>query len=69
MPYINHYFSKSVEEFVNKLKRGDAERGATKENNYYQIGKYFYINEITPQKIDYLEKHLGIDLSKYKKIN
>ena len=67
--YINHYFSKSVEEFVNKLKRGDAERGATKENNYYQIGKYFYINEITPQKIDYLEKHLGIDLSKYKKIN
>ena len=49
------------------MKRGDAQKGATKENNYYQIGKYFYINEITPQKIDYLEKHLGIDLSKYKK--
>jgi hypothetical protein len=62
--YINHYYSKSLEEFVNKLKRGDAQRGVNKENNYYQIGKYFYINEITPQKIDYLEKHLGIDLKK-----
>lgn len=65
--YINHYYSKSLEEFINKLKRGDALKGTTKENYYYQIGKYFYINEINSQKIDYMEKNLGINLSQYKK--
>lgn len=66
--YINHYYSKSLEEFVDKLKRGDAHKGANKENDYYQIKKYFYINEITFQKINYIEKQLGIDLSQYKKL-
>lgn len=40
--YINHYYSKSLEEFVNKLKRGDGEKGATKKNDYYQISHIFY---------------------------
>jgi hypothetical protein len=67
--YINHYYSKSLEEFIFKLKRGDAEKGATKENDLYQIKKYFYINKITFPKINYMEKHLGIDLSQYKKLH
>ena len=67
--YINHYYSKSLEEFIFKLKRGDAEKGATKENDLYQIKKYFYINKITLRKINYMEKHLGIDLSQYKKLH
>jgi hypothetical protein len=51
---------------VNKLKRGDGEKGISKKNDYYQIRKFFYINKITLQKIKYLEKHLGVDLSQYK---
>jgi hypothetical protein len=66
--YINHYYGKSVEEFVEKLKRGDVYRGITKKNNMYQIKKYFYINKITKQKLDYIEKILGskVNLSKYR---
>ena len=63
----NHYYCKSLEEFVNKLKRGDGQRGITKNNDYYQISKFFYINKITLKKIKYLEKHLGVDLSQYKR--
>jgi hypothetical protein len=65
--YINHYYCKSLEEFVNKLKRGDGQKGITKNNDYYQISKFFYINKITLKKIKYLEKHLGVDLSQYKR--
>lgn len=37
-------------------------------NNMYQIKKYFLINKITSQKLDYLEKILGqsVNLSDYR---
>ena len=65
--YINHYYGKTVEEFVGKLKRGDMQFGNGKKNYLYQINKFFYINEITYEKIIFLEKKLGINLLKYKK--
>ena len=65
--YINHYYSKSTEEFYEKLKRGDMQFGNSTKNYYYQIKKYFSINKITNQKIDYLEKMLRINLKEYKK--
>ena len=46
--YINHYYGKSLEEFVEKLKRGDVYKGITKNNNMYQIKKYFYIINFFP---------------------
>lgn len=39
--YIKHYAFKSTEEFINKITRGDAIRGFTKENVLHKIGIYF----------------------------
>ncbi len=68
--YINHYYGKSVDEFIEKLRRGDVYKGITKNNNMYQLKKYFYINKITTKKLNYIEKKLGkknVDLSEYRK--
>ena len=66
--YINHYYGKSVEEFIEKLKRGDVYKGITKNNNMYQLKKYFYINKITNEKLDYIEEKLGseVNLTEYR---
>ena len=67
--YINHYFSKSTEEFVNKIKRGDILRGNNTNINNFQIYKYFLINKLNSEKIKYMKENLGslVDLSKYIK--
>ena len=65
--YINHYYGKSLEEFVQKLKRGDIQLGITKKNNLYQIKKYFYINKLTNEKLDYIERELKLNLSEFRK--
>ena len=67
--FINHYYCKSLEEFVDKLKRGDIYKGNSIVNNMYQIKKYFYINKITSKKLDFIEKKLGklVNLSEYRK--
>ena len=39
--YIKHYAFKSTEEFINKIKRGDAVRGLNKKNILHKIGIYF----------------------------
>ena len=65
--YINHYFSKSTEEFVNKINRGDILRGDNIKINNWQIKKYFTINKLTNEKLNYFDKHLGskVNLSIY----
>ena len=66
--YIDHYFSKSLDEFIEKLKRGDANMG--KDNNSFIkiIGNYFEYNKMTKEKIEYIENGIGLDLSEYKKL-
>ena len=61
--YFIHYFSKSTEEFINKIKRGDAIYGFKILGN---IKKYFKINKITIEKINMFEKKLKVNLSKYR---
>ena len=61
--YIIHYFSKSTEEFIFKIKRGDAIYG---KKIFTNIKKYFNINNITIEKINMFEKELKINLSKYR---
>ena len=67
--FIRHYYGKSVQEFVEKIKRGDLMRGIAKNVTEFAIKKFFYINEITLEKIEYLKKHLGnnYNLSNYIK--
>ena len=63
--YIIHYYSKSTEEFINKLNRGDAFSTATE---YYlqRVEKYFNQSEMTKEKIDMIEKGTKLDLSKFR---
>ena len=65
--YIKHYYSKSVQEFIDKINRGDLLRGNDKKIVDWAIEKFFYINKITKTKIKYLQYHLGskYNLSKY----
>lgn len=70
--YIKHYYSKTVEEFCIKLKKGDAHynnknnnrNGATKR----RIRLFFYLNKKTEQKIRILKNCTGIDIKKIIKI-
>ena len=65
--YIKHYYGKSVQEFVEKMNRGDLLRGNAKMTIEWAIEKFFYINKITWEKIRYIQKNLGneYNLSKY----
>ena len=64
--YIDHYYSKSTEEFINKINRGDILNNSTK-YFMHKIKKYFLQNKITKKKIEMIEKGTGLNLSIYKK--
>lgn len=64
--YIDHYYSKSTEEFILKITKGDPLR-PDKGYIYERIEKYFKQNEITKEKIDMIEQKVHINLDKYKK--
>ena len=57
--YIYHYYGKTVEEFIEKINRGDLLRGNNINVIKFAIQKFFYINNITLEKITYIQKHLG----------
>ena len=63
--YIDHYYSKSTEEFINKLNRGDAFSTST---DYYllRVEKYFNQSEPTKEKIDMIEKATKLNLSEFR---
>ena len=65
--YIDHYYSKSVEEFVKKVNKGDGFFEKKTIYKKHRIKRYFNFNEITLEKIEYIEKNTGIDLKNYKK--
>ena len=67
--YIKHYYAKSVQEFVDKMNRGDLLRGNGKNIIQWAIEKFFYINKITYEKIIYLKKNLGNQYNFTKYIN
>ena len=63
---IDHYYSKSTEEFIRKITRGDVWRGSF-DYVEHRTEKYLNQNHITLEKIEKLEKGININLSKYKK--
>ena len=50
--YIDHYYSKSTEEFVNKLMRGGGVHGVERHYTKKIINVYFNLNNITLDKIN-----------------
>jgi hypothetical protein len=62
--YFDHYFTKSAEEYINKLKKGDVFWG--KKGKKLEIGYiffYFAINKITLDKINFFENRTGMNLT------
>ena len=65
--YIDHYWSKSTEEFVNKINRGDVNQGYKNDKyNMKRIYFYFLYNDITKKKIDYIENKTKYNLTEYR---
>ena len=60
--YINHYITKSTEEFIERLSRGDV---LLKVNDNYIKNRiknyYFKFNNVTKEKIDLFKKKLNIN--------
>ena len=62
--YIDHYFWKSTEEFINKLSRGDAFYGNHMKISENDISRYFRNNGVTLEKIKYINNRTRINASK-----
>ena len=64
--YIIHYKYKSTEEFINKLRR-DYDKWFDYDFLPMKIEEYFKENEVSLEKIEYIESQLKLNLTKYKK--
>ena len=67
--FIIHFKYKSTEEFINKYQRGYSNWFSEKENNLVlntKLKGFFLTNEITLEKIDYIERKLHLNLSSFK---
>jgi hypothetical protein len=64
--YIDHYFSKSVEEFVEKINKGDVTHGQLAKLKYFRIINYFSRNNITLEKLNFIENHTKLNLTEFK---
>ena len=59
--YIDHFYTKSLDEFIDKLKRGSAVNGKNKEYKFFRIIRYFNINKLNYFKYKYIIKKLGFN--------
>ena len=64
--YIIHFKYKSTEEYINKYKRGYS-NWIDSASLFSKITEYLKDNKITKEKIDYFEKELKLNLTKYRK--
>ena len=60
--YFKHYYCKSTEEFVQKLKKGDV----NKVGNNMKLYFYFSYNKITPEKLNYIEKNSNENITYFR---
>ena len=63
--YIIHFRYKSIEELINKFKRGYGNWYKNNTNKVYLefLKLYFQINEITPEKVHFIENGLKLNLT------
>ena len=64
--YVDHYYGKSTEEFIEKITKGDALNNDQKYVDR-RIERYFEQNEITNEKLDLIETRTHINLTQYRK--
>ena len=64
--YIDHYYSKSLEEFVEKLNKGDVLQGQKLWLKYLRLNNYFERNEITKEKLDFIEERTHLNLTNFR---
>ena len=65
--YIDHFYCKSTEEFIEKINRGDP----LFNTNSYKMERIEKLSKqiiLTKEKIEMIEKGTGLSLSKYKKL-
>ena len=62
--YINHYYCKSTEEFINKILRTDTVYKNTSKID--KIKTYLGYNKVTKEKIDLIENRTKINLSEFR---
>ena len=62
--YIDHFYSKSTEEFINKLNKGDA---MFRSQNYalHRVKKYFRQSTFSEEKRLMIENKTGLNLSQF----
>ena len=69
--YIKHFYTKSAEEFCNKINKGDGHfhKDHPKRLDIFKdrIKRFFIYNSITDEKIKIIENCSKMDLSRYKK--
>ena len=61
--YIDHYYSKSTEEFINKINRGGGVLYNSTRNKYLRLNLYFRFNKITMEKINYISQKANLNAS------
>jgi hypothetical protein len=61
--YIDHFYTKSLEEFIRKIKRGSAVKGNDRNFKFFRILRYFSINKLNYKKYKYLNENLGININ------
>lgn len=64
--YLKHFYSKSTEEFVEKIMRSDAFYRKGEDKRLFKIRRYFAYNEITKEKLDFIEKKTKLNLSEFR---
>ena len=65
--YLKHYRTKSTDEFVDRIKKGDATFLIDKPLKFYKnrLKRYFALSKLTKEKIDIFSKKLNVSLYKY----
>ena len=64
--YLRHFYSKSTEEFIEKIMKSDVVYALSKVIQMNKIKKYFTYSKITNEKLDHIEKKTGLNLSSYR---
>ena len=64
--YIKHYNTKTIEEFIIKIKRGKSIGKSELNYNYWNetLHNFFKINKVTEEKLNYIRKEINISFSK-----